>query len=78
MKILLLFIEAEEVNIPIILNTLKPGLLSKSEEVGLWTCRILSKISFDLANLELLAPAYDWFCSNLGGLYSCVMCLRRH
>ncbi|EAR95077.2 hypothetical protein TTHERM_00640050 (macronuclear) [Tetrahymena thermophila SB210] len=77
-KRLLLFIEVEEANIPIILNTLKPGLLSKNEEVSLWSCRIFSKMSFDLANLELLAPAYDWFTSQMGGLYSAVMCLRRH
>lgn len=77
-KRMLVFVEVEEANIPIILNTLKPGLLSKSEEVALWSCRILSKLAFELANLELLAPIYDWFCSQVGGLYSTVMCLRRH
>jgi hypothetical protein len=78
MKRLLVFIEVEEGNIPILLNTLKPGLLSKCEEVALWTCRILSKLCFDMANLELLAPAYEWFSANMGGMYSSVMCLRRH
>lgn len=78
MKRLLVFVEIEEGNIPIILNTLKPGLLSKNEEVALWSGRILSKLCFDMANLELLAPAYEWFSSHMGGLYSCVMCLRRH
>ncbi|EGR33928.1 hypothetical protein IMG5_030700 [Ichthyophthirius multifiliis] len=75
---LMIFIEIEEGNIPILLNTLKPGFLSKNEEVVMWTCRILSKIAFDLTNLELLAPAYSWFCQQMGGLYSCVMCLQRH
>jgi hypothetical protein len=50
------------------LQTIKPGLLSKEEDVALWTCRILAKISFDLANMELLSPAYEWFCRENGGL----------
>lgn len=77
-KRLLVFVEVEESTIPILLNTLKPALLSKSEEVSMWSCRILTKLIFDMANLELLAPAYDWFTSQMGGLYSAVMCLRRH
>ena len=59
---IIIFIEIEEANIPIVLNTLKPCFLSKNEEVSNWICRILSKLCFDLANLELISPAYDWFC----------------
>jgi hypothetical protein len=28
--------------------------------------------------MELLAPAYEWFCRDHGGLYASIMCLRRH
>ena len=70
-----MFIEAEESNIYIFFSTLKPGLISKSEEISLWTCRIFAKLSFELANLDLLAPAYEWFCREHGGLHASLLAL---
>ena len=43
-------------------------MLSKDEDVALWTCRIISKLGFDLSNMELLGPAYDWLIKDSGGL----------
>ena len=70
-----MFFEVDEANIFIFLGTIKPGLLSKEEDCALWTCRILAKISFDLANMDLLANAYEWFCRENGGLSASVMCI---
>ncbi len=64
----MMFIEADEENIFIVLTTIKPALLSKEEDIALWACRIYAKLGFDLANSDLLAPAYEWFCRENGGL----------
>lgn len=78
-KRVMTFIEVDEANMSIIFQSLKPGLLSKNEEVALWSLRIYSKMSYELANMELLPTGYEWFCRvNGGGLHSCVLCLHRH
>jgi hypothetical protein len=43
------------------LQIIKPSLLSKSEEIAQWGCRILSKIANELAEKQMLPLAYDWF-----------------
>ena len=60
------------------LQVLKPALLSKSEEVAQWTCRILSRIANELANKDLLPLAYDWFVKGAGGLETTHLALARH
>ena len=61
-----------------ILQTLKPGLLSKHEEVAQWTLRLYSKLVFDFSNLELSPYAWEWFINENGGLFACLVCLKRH
>lgn len=60
------------------LQVVKPALLSKSEEVAQWACRILSRIAHDLANRDLLPLAYDWFVKEAGGLETTHLALERH
>ena len=62
---------------PVFLQAIKPGLLSKDEEVALWACRLMAKLFFEFANVELIAPAWEWFCKENGGLFSCILCLKR-
>jgi hypothetical protein len=60
------------------LQVVKPALLSKSEEVAQWGCRILSKIAHELANQDMLPLAYDWFVREAGGLATTILALSRH
>lgn len=60
------------------LQVVKPTLLSKSEEIAQWGCRILSKIAHELANLDMLPLAYDWFVREAGGLATTILALSRH
>lgn len=61
-----------------ILQVLKPGLLSKNDEVAQWTLRLYSKLGFDFSNLELSPYAWEWFVNENGGLFACLVCLKRH
>lgn len=78
LKRLIMFIEADESNMMILLSSLKPGLLSRDEEVSLWTLKILQKLSYELNNMGLLSRAYEWFCRENGALYACFVCIRQH
>ena len=60
------------------LQIVKPALLSKSEEIAQWGCRILSRIAHELANREMLPLAYDWFVREAGGLATTILALSRH
>lgn len=60
------------------LQLLKPALLSKSEEVAQWGCRLLARIAHELADRQLLPLAYDWFVREAGGLATTALALGRH
>jgi len=60
------------------LQAFKPGLYSKNEDVAHWACRLLGKLAYDFANIELLPAAWDWFTNDNGGLFACLACLKRH
>ena len=60
------------------LQVVKPSLLSKSEEIAQWGCRILSKVGYELADKEMLPLAYDWFVRDAGGLSTTILSLQRH
>ena len=72
------FLTQEDLLIPVILQAVKPALLSKSSEISSWGCRIISHLCYELANLELLAPAWEWFCKENGGFNACILCIRRN
>lgn len=78
MQYVLPFLTQEDLLIPVMLQVVKPALLSKSSEVTSWGCRIISHLCYELANLELLAPAWEWFCKENGGLNACILCLKRN
>ena len=59
-------------------TAIKPGFLSKNFEVAEWTCTLFSKLGFEFANRDLLQHAWEWFSSEVGGLNSCILCLKRH
>lgn len=60
------------------LQIIKPSLLSKSEEIAQWGCRILSKVANELAERQMLPLAYDWFVREAGGLSTTILALSRH
>ena len=77
-QLILPFLTQEDLLIPVVLQAVKPALLSKSSDVTSWGCRIISHLCYELANLEILAPAWEWFCKENGGFNSCILCLRRN
>jgi hypothetical protein len=79
-KHLLNLIQNEEANgsVHSVMQIFKPGLLSKNYEVADWAARIIAKLGFEFANLDLLGTAWDWFTSKNGGLQTCILCLKRH
>jgi hypothetical protein len=50
----------EDNNISLLLNVIKPALLSKDEEVADWGLRLLTKIAYELANNDLLFHVFHW------------------
>ncbi|KRX04789.1 Armadillo-type fold [Pseudocohnilembus persalinus] len=74
----ILFIEVSEENAIVFLQTIKPSILSKNEDTALWGCRIMSKLAFDLANIELLPIVYEWFTKEMGGFQTTILCIQRH
>ncbi|KAL4454999.1 hypothetical protein ABPG74_006381 [Tetrahymena malaccensis] len=77
-KTVLGFIEKEESDLFRFLDMIKPGLQSSSEQVALWSTRIISKVAFEVSNTDILPQTYQWFIRENGGLQSCVLCLKRH
>lgn len=51
---------AEQTNIVMLLNVVKPTLLSKDEEVVHWGLRLYTKLSYELASNDLLFHVYQW------------------
>jgi len=46
----------------------KPGLQSSNESVSLWASRIVSKVSFEMSNTDIIPQVYEWFVRENGGL----------
>lgn len=64
---------------PFLMNSFKPGLVSKSNVVGLWSCRLLSKLGNEFQQYPKIKDiAWDWFISPSGGLHTCILSLKRH
>lgn len=76
-KHLILLIKSDEESIHIMLNTLKSGLLSKNNDIALFSCRILLKIIEELIDLNLQPVIWDWFCQDSGGLQTCILGLKK-
>lgn len=64
--------------VEMVLSIMKGGLYSRSKDVAMWSLKVLSKIAYDLGNLELSKPAWDWFVAVDGGLDSVVYCMQKH
>ena len=60
------------------LQMIKPSILSKSEDVAMWGCKILSETAHDLMTKELLPLGYQWLIKENGGLSTAILCLSRH
>lgn len=61
-----------------VLQVLKPGLMSKEEEVAQAAIKLYLKLAIDLLSLDLMAPAAEWFFCENGGLFACLVCIKRH
>jgi len=75
---LISLIKSDEESINIVLDTLRPGLLSKSNDVALWTYRLLLKLIEELFELNLQPVIWNWFCKDSGGLSTCLLSLKKH
>ena len=45
------------------MNAIKPGFLSESEEVVAWTCKVMAKVAQEFADMggELAGQGWEWF-----------------
>ena len=64
--------------IEMVLNIMKGGLYSKSQEVATWASKVLSKMAYDLSDVESGKGAWNWFVAVDGGLDSAVYCVQKH
>ena len=62
----LIQMEESQGSVRTILQAFKPGLLSKNFEVAEWASRVLAKLGYGLADVDLLGTAWEWLSS--GGL----------
>jgi hypothetical protein len=61
------------------MNSFKPGLVSKSNDVALWCARMISKLGLDFTpHQKIRKVAWKWFSDQTGGLRTCVLALKRH
>ncbi|CAD8193441.1 unnamed protein product [Paramecium pentaurelia] len=72
------FLEQQDSNIHYFFATIKPGLLSKEQEITLWTLRIMGRTYFELSEMEMHQLGYEWFCKENGGLAATFLCMQRH
>lgn len=72
------FFEEHDSNVHMFLSAIKPGLLSKDQEVTLWSLRILGRAFFELSEMEMHQVGYEWFTRENGGLAATFMCMQRH
>jgi hypothetical protein len=55
--------------LPMMMNLIKPGLVSYSTEVASWACRLMSKIGCEFSYLDLSSKGWDWFVDEeIGGI----------
>lgn len=53
--------------LPMMLNIIKPGLISYNTEVASWASRVMSKIGYEFSNLDLSSKGWDWFVDEKNG-----------
>jgi len=53
--------------LPMMLNIIKPGLISYNTEVASWASRVMSKIGNEFSNLDLSSKGWDWFVDEKNG-----------
>ena len=64
---------------PFLLNSFKPGLVSKSQDVAIWAARFISKLGLEFhGHQNIKDAAWRWFAENNGGLRTCTLALKRH
>ena len=65
--------------LPMMLNIIKPGLVSYNTDVASWASRLMSKIGYEFSNLDLCSKAWDWFVDEkVGGLKVCLEGVIKH
>lgn len=67
----------DEKTISIILNTLKNGLLSRSEDIKNYTKKILAQIIKDLLDSGFQNILWSWLCQEHGGLETCLIAYKK-
>lgn len=54
--------------LPLMMNAIKCGLLSDDADVASWSCRLLSKLGYELQCKEIGQAGWDWFVDEKNGL----------
>lgn len=61
------------------LNIFQAGLYSKSDEVALWTCKLLAKMASEFHLIGYSSKIWDWFTvKSTGGLKGVVYCMKKN
>jgi hypothetical protein len=61
-----------------LINTIKPGFVSKSEEIAKWTCRIFSKMAYICHKEQILDRAFEIFIEEGTFIKILLLCIKRH
>jgi ribosome biogenesis SPOUT family RNA methylase Rps3 len=61
-----------------LINTIKPGFVSKSKEIAKWTCRIFSKMAYICHKEQILDRAFEIFIEEGTFIKILLLCIRRH
>ena len=65
--------------LPMMMNIIKPGLISHNTEVASWASRMMSKWGYEFSNLDLSSKAWDWFVDESSGcLKVCLEAVNKH
>jgi hypothetical protein len=60
------------------MNALKAGVLSKNFEVAEWTAKVIQKLAYNFGESALLDAGWEWFISDIGGINSMILSIKRH
>jgi len=61
-----------------VLDIIKAGFYSKSSEISVWTCKLLSKMAVDFSKSSLAGTSWEWFIAENGGLMGLLHCYRKN
>jgi hypothetical protein len=70
--------ELDQGSLPMVMNALKTGFISKSVEAVQWACQVFSKLALELSERDFLAEMWEWFGAENGAIDVSLMAANRH